>query len=290
MQLQHFERQTGRLKLAGLTNGITSGRPIIALHGWLDNAASFVPLSPYLSIDRPFYALELPGHGYSEHRPRSAQYHMVDNALDVIAFVDAISEGCEFDLIGHSLGGIVATLVAASVPERVQRLVLLDSLGPLTDDIENVLPQLKKAVKRAVALRNSKLNVYPNRETAARARLAGVGKISIDAARILVDRGTVPVDPEQANGEVIWSSDPRLLEPSLVRFSEQQVSVIMGGIECPVQLITGESGYFRQYEAISNRLGYIKQIEHLQVEGGHHFHMDGDVQKTAEIVNAFLER
>jgi pimeloyl-ACP methyl ester carboxylesterase len=169
------------------------------------------------------------------------------------------------------------------VPERVRHLVLLDSLGPLTDDIENVLPQLKKAVSRAAALRNSKLNVYPSKEVAAKARMAGVGKISLEAARTLVDRGVREVE-----GGFIWSSDPRLLEPSLIRFSEAQVKAIMEGIECPVQLIVGEDGYFRQYEAISKRLAYIKNLEQHRVAGGHHFHMEGDIEQTAEIINAFL--
>lgn len=283
MDLQHFAVKTSRLTLAGLTNGKTQGRPIIALHGWLDNAASFRPLAESLNFDRPFYALELPGHGHSEHRPNSAQYHLVDNTVDVIAFVDSVCEGGEFDLIGHSLGGIVATLVAAAVPERVKHLVLLDSLGPLTDDIENVLPQLKKAVKRAAALRNSKLNVYPTKEVAAKARMAGVGKISMEAARILVERGL-----REAEGGYVWSSDPRLLEPSLLRFSEEQVAAIMRGIECPVQLIVGEDGYFRQYEAISKRLAYINSLEQHKVAGGHHFHMEGDIERTAEIIHAFL--
>ena len=283
MDMQSFSLKTSRLELAGFTNGKREGRPIIALHGWLDNAASFSPLASYLEFDRPLYALELPGHGHSQHRPASAQYHLVDNTLDVLAFVDSLCENGDFDLVGHSLGGIVATLVAASVPERVRHLVLLDSLGPLTDDIENVLPQLKKAVSRAAALRNSKLNVYPSKEVAAKARMAGVGKISLEAARTLVDRGVREVE-----GGFIWSSDPRLLEPSLIRFSEAQVKAIMEGIECPVQLIVGEDGYFRQYEAISKRLAYIKNLEQHRVAGGHHFHMEGDIEQTAEIINAFL--
>lgn len=284
MNLEHFEQSTSRLRLAGLKgNANATGRPVIALHGWLDNAATFLPLSEYLTGDQPFYALELPGHGKSAHRSQCTQYHLVDNTLDVLAFVDSLAPEISFDLIGHSMGGIVATLVAAAVPERVNHLVLLDSLGPLTDEIENVLPQLKKAVKRAVALRNSKLNVYPSKALAARARMAGVGRISLGAAELLVERGTLEVE-----GGYVWSSDPRLLEPSMVRFSEAQVEAIMSGIEAPVLLVAGEDGYFKQLEAIQKRLAYLKQVDQHKVEGGHHFHMEGDIQKTAELIERFL--
>ncbi|MCH2157826.1 MAG: alpha/beta hydrolase [Oleiphilaceae bacterium] len=284
LNYQHFSQQTERLTLAGFHNGQTQGRPVIMLHGWLDNAATFEPMLERLQLEgRPVYALELPGHGKSQHRDKSAQYHLVDNTIDVLAFVDSISEGSDFDIVGHSMGGIIATLVAASVPERVKHLVLLDSLGPLTDEIENVLPQLKRAVKRASSLRNSKLNVYPTKEVAARARTAGVGKISMPASRLLVERGTIEVE-----GGWTWSSDPRLLEPSLLRFSEAQVEAIMGGIECPVLLLVGTDGYFKQYEAIKKRLAYIKTLTQHQVDGGHHFHMEGDVALTAQLVGDFV--
>lgn len=284
MLLSSFSSKTKRLEMAGLKSEGT-GRPVIALHGWLDNAASFLPLSSMQSCEQAFYALELPGHGHSEHRPSSAQYNLVDNVIDVLAFVDSLEEGCEFDLVGHSLGGIVASLVAAAVPERVKHLVLLDSLGPLTDEIENVLPQLRKAVAKAASLKNSKLNVYKTKELAAKARMAGVGKIGFEASSILVDRGIKAVE-----GGYIWSSDSRLFEPSLLRFSEAQVEALFGGIECPVLLIVGESGYFREYETINKRLSYIGKLEKHIVEGGHHFHMEGDVKKTAEIIDEFLAR
>jgi len=74
----------------------------------------------------------------------------------------------------------------------------------------------------------------------------------------------------------------------MVRFSEQQVEAIMSGIEASVMLITGEEGYFKQFEAIQKRLAYLKQVDQYTVQGGHHFHMEGDVQKTAELIDSFL--
>ena len=44
------------------------GEPVLALHGWLDNAASFQPLAEPLG--HPLVALDFAGHGHSEHRPR----------------------------------------------------------------------------------------------------------------------------------------------------------------------------------------------------------------------------
>ena len=288
MNLESFSIETPRLTLSGLKNKVESGVPVIALHGWLDNAASFEPLSHYLSDSRPFYALEMPGHGLSQHRAGSSSYHLVDNVVDVLAFIDVILkhhnvDGKAVTLIGHSLGGIVCSLLAASSPERVEKLILLDSLGPLTDETEDVLPQLRRAVAKAAKFKSSKMTIYPSKELAATVRMSGIGRVSRDAALLLVERGVAEVE-----GGYSWTSDPKLLFPSMLRFSESQVEVIFAGIECPVSLICGEAGYFSSYEKLKNRLSYFKTLKKHLVKGGHHFHMDGDVLKTAELMNEFL--
>jgi len=288
MNLESFSIETPRLKLSGLKNEVENGVPVIAIHGWLDNAASFEPLSQYLAVSRPFYALEMPGHGLSQHRSDASTYHLVDNVVDVLAFIDVIlkrhnAENSAVTLIGHSLGGIVCSLLAASAPERVEKLILLDSLGPLTDETRDVLPQLRRAVAKASLFKTSKMTVYPSKELAAVVRMSGIGKVSRDAALLLVERGMVEVE-----GGYSWTSDPKLLFPSMLRFSEVQVEGIFSGIECSVFLICGETGYFSSYDKLKNRLAYFRDLKKYLVAGGHHFHMDGDVLKTAELVNEFL--
>lgn len=286
MKLQSINMQTSRLNLAGLWNGVTSGVPVIALHGWLDNAASFTPLAGGMSLDRPFYAMELPGHGLSEHRAASASYQLMENIVDLAALVNEIAgESGRVVLAGHSLGGIICSLYAASAPDRVQQLILLDSLGPMTDETASVLPQLRRAMKRAAQFRSSKLTIYPSVEMAAKVRMAGVGRIGLQAAEKLVERGL-----RQVEGGYSWTSDPRLMEPSLLRFSEVQVEAIYSGIECPVCLICGSEGYFSDYGALEKRLSYINNLDKHTVSGGHHFHMEGDVLATRDIIQEFLKR
>ena len=293
MKLSPFEIQTSKLTLAGLKNNVKEGEPIIAIHGWLDNAASFQPLCELLEIDRPFYAVELPGHGWSEHRASTSTYHLVDNVVDIAVFIDKIlalhpnQEGHihpKVTLIGHSLGGIVSAFYAASVPDKVDNLILLDSLGPLSDEITNVLPQLRKAVAKAAQLTQSKKTIYPDKDKAAKVRMLGVGKVSKQAAAMLVERGMRETDEG-----FVWRSDSKLLAPSMVRFSEQQVKAILEGIECPVYLLCGSQGYFSNIDQIRERVSYFKDVKRFDIEGGHHFHMDGDVKTTAELIHEILD-
>tara|TARA_R110001592_G_scaffold138511_4_gene357629 strand:- start:11215 stop:12093 length:879 start_codon:yes stop_codon:yes gene_type:complete len=290
MHLEPFKIQTSHLSIAGLKNNVLGGSPVIALHGWLDNAASFSFIADYLELNRPFYAIDLPGHGLSDHRPSPANYHLVENIVDVLGFIDALSLCIDKDikqpekvtLIGHSLGGIICCLIAASAPDRVKDVILLDSMGPLTDETKNVLPQLRNAVTKAMQIK-SKVSVFPTFELAIRARMVGVGSINRLAAEALVSRGLKVVE-----GGYSWTTDPKLLKPSFLRFTEAQVQAIFSGIACPVKLIRGENGYFSVYESLEKRLGYFQNIEQVSVIGGHHFHMDGDVKRTAEHLNAYL--
>ncbi len=63
------------LRFAAQQWGDESGRPVLALHGWLDNSASFTPLAPQLR-GLNIIALDMAGHGQSCHRPGSAPYNI----------------------------------------------------------------------------------------------------------------------------------------------------------------------------------------------------------------------
>jgi pimeloyl-ACP methyl ester carboxylesterase len=114
----------GALELEALEYGDPSAPAVLALHGWLDNAASFERLAPLIPGVR-LIALDLPGHGHSQHRPAGTWYHYIDYVSDVLAAADAL--GLErFTLLGHSLGAATASVVAAARPERVEALWLIE--------------------------------------------------------------------------------------------------------------------------------------------------------------------
>ena len=132
-----------RLGRGGLQAGLRGKAPrVLCLHGWLDNAASFVPLAPLLdTLD--LLALDLPGHGHSEHRHNTARYHFIDYLFNVDAALDALGwEDCH--LLGHSLGAAFSASISAGAPERVRSIVLLDTMGPVSvtaDSTPEITPQ-----------------------------------------------------------------------------------------------------------------------------------------------------
>ena len=222
--------------LAALRND-GHGPPVLALHGWLDNAASFLPLAAHLrGID--LVALDLPGHGHSAHLPPGADYSFASAIASVLDAADALGWD-RFALLGHSMGAGIASQVAAACPQRIERLVAIEALGALSEVPERTVARLRDAVTAERALRGKQLRVFPDIDTAVRARMhAGrVPGSGLDEplVQLLVERGVRQVDGGHA-----WSSDQRLTLPTLVRMTEVQVENLVAGIECPTLAIFAE--------------------------------------------------
>ena len=117
--MQEISLDTARGTITALQSGNLDGEKILCLHGWLDNAASFIPLMPSLE-NYHVVALDMPGHGGSQHRLPGYDYVFVDWIHDVLDAMDSLGWQ-KAHLLGHSMGGAIATIVAASAPERIDK-------------------------------------------------------------------------------------------------------------------------------------------------------------------------
>jgi 3-oxoadipate enol-lactonase len=115
------------VRLPGVTlayreSGRPGGPPLVLLHALGERASDWDVVLPGLAPDHHMYALDLRGHGDSG---RTEDYGLEAMRDDVLAFLDALGLP-RVDLVGHSMGGAVAYLLAQAAPERVGRLVLED--------------------------------------------------------------------------------------------------------------------------------------------------------------------
>src|ERR1700678_3867759 len=105
-----------------------SGRPLVLVHGLGSRALDWANLIPRLIAGgNRVYAVDLLGDGLSD-QPRDAAYSIADQAAMVEGFLDS-QHLQQVDLAGWSMGGWIAMRVALQHPERIRRLVLLDSAG-----------------------------------------------------------------------------------------------------------------------------------------------------------------
>jgi len=279
MAAEEFRLDTRNGHFAGLAWPRPGAPRIMCLHGWLDNAASFLPLVPLLD-DHDVVALDFAGHGHSDHRPAGARYYMTDNLWDLDAVLDALRwDHCH--LLGHSLGGVVATVYAAAEPERVDSLITLDGLGPLSAGAGETVPRLRQAL-HSVRKASGRLRDYASPDEAARMRAEASG-LPLDLARLIGTRAL-----KEHNGAYRWRTDPGLNWHSPSLLSEPQILEILAAIEAPVLAVTSRPlpGWIDPALARA-RTSAVGKLEHHELDGHHHFHMD-QPEPVARWIRAFL--
>lgn len=104
---------------------------VVVLHGFQDAAETFDDVAAVL-VARGFRvaAPDLRGFGDSDRVPVGGYYYFPDYVFDVVELLDHLSPTAPVRLVGHSMGGTVATLVAGTVPARIEALALIEGVGP----------------------------------------------------------------------------------------------------------------------------------------------------------------
>jgi len=267
------------LRLAACAWGDPALPPLLALHGWLDNAASFDRLAPLLCARFHVVALDLPGHGRSGWRPAGVWYHYVDYLSDVLAAASALGWQ-RFSLLGHSLGGTIASVLGASRPQRVDSLFLIEALGPITSAADQALAQLQRALDQRDAFEEKSLRVFPDTATAVAARRQANG-LSDAAAQALVARGIKAVP-----GGYSWSSDPRLTLASPLRYTEEQILALLRGIQAPTLAILAEpEPPYLPRDMMQRRTNEVPGIRVRRIAGTHHLHLEEPAPVAAAILD-----
>ncbi|UUY07565.1 alpha/beta hydrolase [Pseudomonas sp. J452] len=268
--------------LAAHLFGPEDGIPVIALHGWLDNAMTYARLAPKLHGLR-IVALDFPGHGHSGHYASNSSYSMWEYLEDVLLVAEQLGWQ-RFSLMGHSLGGIISTLLAAAVPERIERLALIDGLIPFTGEADGAPKRLGDALRARLAVRNKRKPVYVDLDRAVQARMQGVVAVSRDAAELLAQRGLEPVP-----GGYTWRTDIRLTLPSVMRLTFAHVEEFVRSVQCPVSLVLAAQGQM----AVEPRIASLLEGRDFDVHtlpGGHHLHLNDEegAQQVADCFNRFF--
>ncbi|MGW4456440.1 alpha/beta fold hydrolase [Streptomyces albidoflavus] len=123
---EHHVTEVGGVRLAHRVSGPPQAPPLVLLHALGETAADWDAVTATLAREHRVHALDLRGHGRSDW---PGEYSLPLMRDDVRGFLDAL-ELDRVDLVGHSLGGIVAHLLAAEHPRRVAGLVLEDVPAP----------------------------------------------------------------------------------------------------------------------------------------------------------------
>lgn len=252
---------------------------VIALHGWLDNAASFERLAPLLT-DCHVVALDLAGHGQSYHRAPPAAYNLWDDLLDILAVADRLGWQ-QFHLLGHSRGAMICMLLAAAMPERIQSLLLVDGLLPAPVTHADTAAQLASFLNDNRKSRGRAQRGYDSVEKAVEVRCRAVNMLE-ECARPIVERAL-----QERDGRYYWRSDPRLQNASAVKLTDQHNRALLESLQVPLLLAVSSRavGAWDYFQSLSGDYSWLAP---LLFSGSHHFHLEGEAQPLAASINAFL--
>jgi pimeloyl-ACP methyl ester carboxylesterase len=139
--------------LAYIDRGERSGPAVVLIHGYTDSARDWVPMLPYLSKRYRLILVDIRGHGQSS-KPECC-YTRLDFAYDIKLLLDALGVH-KADIVGHSLGSIIAQTFAEYWPERTAHVVLISSTGGSPPDLKK-----KPAFDFAAEIRKLKEPIDP---------------------------------------------------------------------------------------------------------------------------------
>ncbi len=257
-----------------------SPNPVLCLHGKMDNAASFDLLAPLLP-NHQLAAVDYPGTGYSSAYPQSVLPHWKNDALLMLQLIEQL-QWQQFDIIAHSLGSLLANIIAIARPEQVRKMVFLDILGPTINFIEQGTYFLHRDVDTYLNYSRHQRTVFADQEAAIQDRMT-IGNISYQAAQALAHRGTI-----QNHESWVWNFDPRLRCVSSTVPYEDELRTMLKAITAPVCLIRGHHGVPYPEPIFQGRAACIKNLTVHEVPGSHHLHLDNPAP-VATIISQFLE-
>jgi pimeloyl-ACP methyl ester carboxylesterase len=210
------------------------GVPLLLLHGFGNDAHIWDDFAPVLA---PYYrtvAVDLRGHGDSAHDPER-RYDYQSHVRDL----ETVTEELGIDrlvLIGHSLGGRISTLFAASHPQRMAGLVLVDA-GPDLDPrgVSRISTDVERSIDVSFAslaeAENALAHAYPAARPAALARMARHGLRKREDGRY--ERKTDPAF-HAARGELTAAA-----AEALEKKTAKELWEALGRITCPALVVRG---------------------------------------------------
>ena len=266
--------------LRGQRYGQQGGLPFFALHGWLDNSASFELLLPKLNgLD--VVALDLPGQGHSDWRVGHGAYNIWQDLFELLIVAEQLGWS-SFGLIGHSRGAMIATMLAGTFPDKVTHLAVIEALRPGVIPVREAPQQIASSLKAAISEYNSPRarNYYSSFEHAVKAREKGLVALNKTDATLLARRGVA-----QDEHGFYWNNDPRLLFPSEMKLSVEQADALVAAIPLRIDLILGSHGIVADYPDSCARFRRYDNVRIHALSGYHHHHMSTACGDVATILN-----
>jgi pimeloyl-ACP methyl ester carboxylesterase len=263
------------------------GEPLILVHGFLDQAGSWRNFVRFLQdkLRQPLWivAPDCRGHGDSGWVGAGGYYHFPDYVLDLDCVARSLGAR-QFKLIGHSMGGTISLLYSGTFPERVQKLVLIEGIGPAGMNFSDAPARMKKWITEVHERGRKHFREYKSAEAGAKQLQQTNPRLSGELAMELALSGMKQND----NGRWVWKFDPLHRTPSPQPFYSAQAIEFLRRIECPVLIVDGTQTHHSPRPEKRQRLEVVGNKRFAEIDhAGHMVHQDNP-ERLAELMADFL--
>ncbi len=246
----------------------------LLVHGYMDAAGTFDLLAPSLTAaGLRVLAPDMRGFGAGPKAPRGSYYHFPDYVADLAAIVlAALPAEAPLFLVGHSMGGTIASLFAGAFPERVTKLAILEGSGP-PDNPWNVAPaRMRRWIDQVNELRARGAGDAPRAvgtlDEARRRLVANHSRVD----RAILETRLPHLLHEVEPGRFAWSFDPLHKTVAPMPFFAEAYKEFAAAVTCPVLAVSGGPEGFHTPDEDA-RLAAFRNLSKVEMPGaGHMMH------------------
>lgn len=282
--------------IAGKWYGPKHVRPVLALHGWQDNAGTFDHLIPLLPAHLSYLAIDLPGHGLSSRIPNGQLY----SSLHIIHCINLIRSHYKWEklsLMSHSFSSINSFRYASCFPNNCDMVIGMEYLKPLQKSTEERMQWMLMTTNAFAAIdernqQNKQPHSYTYDELAERWVNGTGSSVTGEAAKVLMKRSTAAT-PEDPN-KFYFTRDSRLKVFDFGVTTHEMCLEMAKRIKIPYLFLKGsrspydeDKKYFDEVLEVMLKNNALFQWD--MIDGTHHFPLTSPAKISAQISEFLLK-
>jgi len=261
---------------------------LFMLHGWMDCGATYKYSAEYLKSKYHIVAPDLRGFGNSDHAPA---YWFPDYFADLEIILNHYAPNRSVNLVGHSMGANIVVMYAGIHPQRVNRVLSLDSAGLAPSEPNEAPEKYRRWLREILSEEPSK--IYPDKRMLMHSIYKGNPSLSTESIEELALMWGKPVNDDE-HGAWMLKHDHKHRYTNPVRYQYEDTVEVWKQVTARVGLVmAGQSFMYERYESI-DRISQVKELlsiadddYFLIKDSGHMLHIE-QPEATAECIAAFF--
>jgi len=283
---RHYTIDVRGLEIHWVEWGERRAEPIILVHGFRDHCRSWDFLVNELRNLLPEVWIVAPdcrGHGDSGWVGRGGYYHFFDYLMDLDTLVNSLGVRSMM-LVGHSMGGTIASLYAGTYPGRVSKLALVEGLGPPGRTFNDAPDRAIRWLDGVRRLEGVTLREYASLEAGARRLQKTAPRLDDERAMVLA-RHAMRSTPQ---GTWLWKFDPLHRTTSPQPFYLEQFAAFLSRVSCPTLVVQGAESAQQTRGDTHARSRFLKKPSFVTIQDASHWVQQDNPSALARALAPFL--